>query len=235
MSHPTKLAVILTPTQHEFSACQKRLAQTEFKGWTTRCIKTGPGKANAAFHTANLKALGLEPHILIGAGTSGALQRGLHQGEIIASAQAAVADWKMIHDEGESYATYGELNYAKDMLERHDDMHITCGDKRITSLLETLHNHGFRKGTMLTSDMFIAGERNKLDYGERFGCLACDMESGVFGYLANRYLQCPWLNIRVVADTIGESFEDYAAIEPKMTRILAEHLEQVIHHIAEAW
>ena len=235
MTHSTKLAVIFTPTQHEFSACQKRLEQVHLDGWTTRCIKTGPGKANAAFHTASLKGMGLEPHVLIGAGTSGALQHGLRQGEIIASAHATVADWKMIHDDGESYANYGELNYAHDMLERHADLHIACDDPKVTSLLAKLHTNGFRQGAMLTSDMFIAGERHKLDYGKRFGCLACDMESGVFGYLANRYLACPWLNIRVVADTIGESFEDYAAIEPQMTKILAEHLEEVMRQIAESW
>lgn len=231
----TKLAVILTPTCHEYSACQKQLNQLHIDGWKTYCHMTGPGKANAAFHTASLKGMGLEPDILIGAGTSGALQYDLRQGDIIATAEATVADWKMVLDDGEAHASYGELNYAPDMTDRPKDMRIRCTDKRVQKLLTSLHNQDFKHGTMLTSDMFIAGEQSKLAYGKRFNCLACDMESGVFGFLANKYLKCPWLAIRVVADTIGESFEDYAAIEPQMTKILANHLESTLHAIAAHW
>lgn len=235
MSNSTKLAVILTPTPHEFSACHNRLERVSFDGWRTHCLMTGPGKVNAAYHTASLRGMGLEPDLLIGAGTSGALQTGLRQGEIIASAQAVVGDWKMIHDSGESHAAYGELNYTPGMLEHLENIRIVCEDSRVENLLKILHKEGFRQGVMLTSDLFIAGERQKLDHGQRFGCLACDMESGVFGYLANRQLGCPWLNIRVVADTIGESFEEYAAIEPAMTKILAEKLETVMRHVAANW
>ena len=73
---------------------------------------------------------------------------------------------------------------------------------------------------MLTSDAFVSGKDHKLELGRTYGCLACDMESGVFGYLAGRPLNVPWFNIRVVADTLDEALSDYFAMERDMTDIL---------------
>jgi len=55
------------------------------------------------------------------------------------------------------------------------------------------------------------------------------MESGVFAYAAQNLLgNRPWLNLRVVADTLDETLADYFTKEADMTEILGAKTRQAL-------
>lgn len=229
--HPEIL--IFNPTQAEHDSTLQYLAQAEFKHFTPRAIITGPGKINAAVSAVkelvSLIASGSKPLAIVGAGTAGSLSYELKSGDIIVSASALIADWIMQDNDVYAYANYGELNYAAMTESLPEQISITCKDEFVNELISRLSKHGFKRGRLMTSDIFVAGMENKLNRGKDFQCLACDMESGVFGYIANtKFGGLPWFNVRVVADTLDHGFDDYAEMEVDMTDILGRNLLEVL-------
>jgi nucleoside phosphorylase len=93
---------------------------------------------------------------------------------------------------------------------------------------------GFRRGRLITSNVFVAGLNNKLAKGRSFQALGCDMESGVFAYVAKNILGGrPWFNLRVVADTLDETLSDYFTKEADMTEILGAKTRQALEVLDE--
>ena len=222
--------LVLTPTPQEFEAVSRHLAGA-FKNFQVRVVASGPGAVNAAFRTAEAvlgRAKG-GPDFIIGAGTCGSLSRELVEGEMIASAEAVIADWFMEDDSGRQYSPYGLFNYRPLSPETLNDLTLKCSDPRVAALLERLGQTGFRRGRLMTSGVFVAGLENKLAKGRSFQSLGCDMESGVFAYVAQNLLGGrPWFNLRVVADTLDETLADYFAKERDMTDILGAKTRQAL-------
>ena len=222
--------LVLTPTPREFAAVSRHLAGA-FKNFRVRIVASGPGAVNAAFRTAEA-ALGRPeggPALIIGAGTCGSLSRDLAGGEMIASAEAVIADWLMEDDAGLRHGPYGLFNYRPLSPETLADLVIRCPDPLVAALLDRLEQAGFRRGRLMTSDVFVAGLENKLAKGRSFQALGCDMESGVFAYAAQNLLGgSPWLNLRVVADTLDETLADYFDKEADMTEILGAKTRQAL-------
>ncbi|MDR2934889.1 MAG: hypothetical protein LBV70_03275, partial [Candidatus Adiutrix sp.] len=219
----------------EFEAVSRHLAG-EFRNLRVRVVASGPGAVNAAFRTAEaaLGRSGGGPDFIIGAGTCGSLSRDLVEGEMIASAEAIIADWFMEDDSGRHYGPYGLFNYRPLSPETLTDLTLNCSDPLVTALLDSLERAGFRRGRLMTSGVFVAGLENKLAKGRAFQSLGCDMESGVFAYAAQNLLGGrPWFNLRVVADTLDETLADYFAKERDMTDILGAKTRQALEVLDE--
>jgi nucleoside phosphorylase len=227
--------LVLTPTSQEFEAVSRHLAGA-FKNFRVRIVASGPGAINAAFRIAEA-ALGQAeggPAFIIGAGTCGSLSRDLVEGEMIASAEAIIADWLMEDDSGRHYGPYGLFNYQPLSPETLTNLTLRCDDPLVAALLDHLEQAGFRRGRLMTSGVFVAGLTNKLAKGRSFQALGCDMESGVFAYVAQNLLGGrPWFNLRVVADTLDETLADYFAKEADMTDILGLKTRQALEVLDE--
>ena len=50
------------------------------------------------------------------------------------------------------------------------------------------------------------------------------MESGAFAYVAENKFNLPWFNLRIVADSLNENFENYQLMEAEMSELLAGRL-----------
>lgn len=228
--------LIFTPTPNEHRGVKRRVAEGRFKNFTATVVESGPGKINAAFKIAAevlpRLARGRKPAVIIGAGTSGSLDRRLASGDLIASSSALISDWKMEDDDSQQHGVYSQFVYRPLEPGAAEEMAITCPDPRVDRLLVRLEGEGFKRGRLLTSDTFVSGLNRKLTMGQNFGCLACDMESGAFAFAAQHLLGgLPWFNLRVVADTLDDNLADYFNKEVDMVEILASRTLQAL----EVW
>ncbi|MCL2029186.1 MAG: hypothetical protein FWG97_02070 [Deltaproteobacteria bacterium] len=222
--------LILTPTPREFAAVSRHLTGG-FKKFRARIVSSGPGAINAAFRTAEavLGRAGGGADFIIGAGTCGSLSRELAGGEMIASNEAVIADWLMEDDSGRYYGPYDRFEYRPLSNDTAEELSIRCSDPLVAALMDRLELAGFRRGRLMTSNVFVAGLENKLAKGRSFKALGCDMESGVFAYAARNLLGGrPWFNLRVVADTLDETLADYFTKEADMTEILGAKTKEAL-------
>lgn len=225
--------LIFTPTSLEHEAVKRHVSQTRPANFRPVVVECGPGKINAAF-TAAANVLprlgqGRRPLLLIGAGTCGSLSVSLYEGEVIASADTIISDWKMEEGELSRYAGYGKLDFQNLEPQILEDLAITCRDNGVMKLLASLESKNFHLGRLLTSDTFVAGLKRKKELGLTFSCLACDMESGAFAYTAQKLLGgLPWLNFRVVADTLDEGFHDYVQKEINVVEVLGAKVAEAL-------
>ncbi len=232
MTSPKKDIIIFNPTPNEHEAVKKRVEAHSFKNVQPLIFESGMGKINAAFALAEAVAprlaAGRHPLLVIGAGTSGSLSRSLASGDLIVSNSAIICDWRMEDEAARRCAPYGDINFRELSPELAEEMAITCEASPVTALLEKL-GPDFKRGRILTSDTFVSGAAHKLRLGRDFSCLACDMESGAFAYGAQKRLGgLPWLNIRIVADTIDESLNDYVNMELDMVEILGRKTVELL-------
>jgi len=222
-----KNILIFTPTPNEYKSVNSRFLKKTFSSLAVKVVQSGPGKINAAFNVARefekARAGGIEYSYLVGAGTSGSLDMGLKSGDMIASASSIISDWIMDNGEDISPSPYGIFDYQKLSSERLSLLTMDNKEPLVVSFLEKLREKKYKVGRLLTSDAFICGKNRKLTLGKNFNSLACDMESGVFAYLADKVLKnVSWFNFRVVADTLDDALNDYFVMEKNMTEILGD-------------
>ena len=238
MASKAKAAIlIINPTPHEYKATCRHLAGKEFQNIRPAARECGPGKINAAFsltmHWHELKQQGETPCLVIGAGTSGALDYGLKTGDIIFSATSVISDYGMLTERGFQNSATGALMFIEPQNFRPQDIAIACHDPLIQKLAAHMETKHCKPGAMLTSDTFVTGKDNRLSLGKRYQCLACDMESGAFAYVAENKLKIPWFNLRIVADTLNEDFEHYKLMEAEMTELLGGRLMAALRALDE--
>lgn len=232
MTIPQPEVLIFTPTPNEYKAIKTHVEQASFRNFHAVTLESGPGKINAAFKIAaeiipRLNA-GQTPALVMGVGTSGSLDGRLASGEVIASNSAVITDWIM-EDGGEPHlGPYGQFVYRLLDSSLLDEMSISCDLPLVAKIMKELENNGFKCGRLATADTFVAGLANKLKKGHDFKALACDMESGAFAYAAGQILGLPWLNLRVVADTLDEKLADYFDKELDMVDILGKKTVQAL-------
>jgi nucleoside phosphorylase len=154
----------------------------------------------------------------------------LKQGDVIASNAAVISDWRMENGDEVTVGPYGWFDYRAPGPEQVRKMTIECQDDLVTGFMGKLPGGegGFLRGNLLTSEAFVSGKDHKLRLGSLFGCLACDMESGVYGYVGNRLANVPWFNLRVVADTLDDTLSDYFVKERDMTEILGRKVVEAL-------
>ncbi|MDR2443265.1 MAG: hypothetical protein LBE31_07075 [Deltaproteobacteria bacterium] len=226
-----KEVLILTPTPNEYRSVSQHLGTAAFKNILTEVIECGPGKINATFAlTRELLAKNgdRDQVIVVGAGTSGSLAMEMVGGDVIVSNCAVISDWRMEDGQSTKVSPYAWFDYRDPDPHQVSRMVLECHDSLIVEFMKNISPIDFRLGRMMTSDAFVSGKDYKLRLGQTFGCLACDMESGVFGYVAGNLLNLPWFNLRVVADTLDDSLNDYFAIEKDMTDILGRKVVEAL-------
>ena len=228
-----KQMLIFTPTVNEHEAVKRHLGQVSFNHFETKTFLTGPGKVNVAVslmtEALTLQQQGLQTDFVVGVGTSGSLSKNLRSGDVIVSNGAVVSDWQMVDDHKICHAPYGELCYEEIGQSNLNKITFECTQPLIGQFINSLDSSEFKKGNMLCSDTFVAGLNHKLKSGEKFQCQACDMESGVLAYLAqNKLGNLPWFNVRVVADTLADNFDDYVTMEVNMVEILGGKLVKAL-------
>ncbi|MDR1656360.1 MAG: hypothetical protein LBT47_02235 [Deltaproteobacteria bacterium] len=215
--------LILTPTPNEYRSVSQHVGRASFKNFTSDVVECGPGKISATF-TATKEIMARknfsERGILVGAGTCGSLSLELVGGDVIVSSSGLISDWRMEDGQSVKVSPYAWFDYREPDTYQVERMVLECRDTLVTDLMKNIPHSDFRFGRMLTSDVFVSGKDYKLYLGRTFGCLACDMESAVFGYVAGQLLNLPWFNFRVVADTLEDSLSSYFAMEKDMTEIL---------------
>ena len=223
-----KEILIFTPTPNEYRSVSWHMGSASFKNLTATVIECGPGRIGAAFHFAKEiipRKRDMKSLIVVGAGTSGSLSLDLAAGDIIVSNSAVISDWRMEDGQTIKVSPYGMFDYREIDAGHVERMTLECRDRLVEDFMASLlRGDGFKTGRMLTSEAFVSGKDHKLELGRSFGCIACDMESGVFGYMSSRFVSVPWFNFRVVADTLDDALHDYFAIEKDMTNILGSKL-----------
>lgn len=222
-----KEVVIFTPTPNEYRAVSRHIGLAAFKNLTATVIECGPGRINAAYHFTKevcLRPGSKERLIVVGAGTSGSLSLDLAGGDIIVSSSAIISDWRMEDGQTLKVSPYAMFDYRDPDSTQVGRMVIECREPLVGDFLAAIPQDEFKLGRMLTSEAFVSGKDHKLSMGKTYGCLACDMESGVFGHMAGKFAGVPWFNVRVVADTLDDSLNDYFAIERDMTDMLGRQL-----------
>ena len=229
--------LIINPTPHEYKATCRHLSGKKSDRIKPVVRECGPGKINAAFSLTlglhELKQQGAAPRVVIGAGTSGALDYGLKTGDIIFSTTSVISDYQMLTEHGVQNSAYGLLKFIEPQNFKPADIAIVCQDPLMATLAAHMENKHCKLGAMLTSDTFVTGKENRLKLGERFDCLACDMESGAFAYVAEDKLEVPWFNLRIVADTLNEDFDHYKLMEVEMTELLGGRLMVALQALDE--
>ncbi|MDR1166322.1 MAG: hypothetical protein LBO66_10760 [Deltaproteobacteria bacterium] len=220
------LVLILTPTPGEYAGVANRLAGKErarFRHWI---IESGPGKINAAAALAAalapLKRDKRPPALILGVGTAGSLSHALKAGEVVVADEAIVGDWR--HDDGDEIhvGPYAVFAYGPPDPARVEAMAIKSRSPLASGLKALLEREGFTPGRVLTTDSFVAGRENKLRLGELYKAAVCDMESGAFAWTAEKIFGVPWLCLRIVADSLDETLNDYFLKERDVTEVLGE-------------
>jgi nucleoside phosphorylase len=229
----------MTPTPNEHKAVSARVGFESYRNLACRVVECGPGRIFASWAAARELSApgpggGKRDVFLVGCGTSGSLSLDLKRGDVVVSNSAVISDWRMEEGDKVLVAPYGWFDYREPAAGHVGKMVLECPDPTVTALTEKLSaDENFLTGRLLTSEAFVSGRDLKLKYGETYGCLACDMESGVFGFAGGRLAGVPWFNVRVVADTLDEKLSDYFAMERDVTEVLAERLLTVLRELDE--
>ncbi|MDR2338853.1 MAG: hypothetical protein LBF40_01755 [Deltaproteobacteria bacterium] len=222
MSAKTTVMVI-APTPAEYLGV-RRLEKLKTEHLLIHVLESGPGKINAAMKAAegiqDLKP-GCPSLIIAGVGTSGSLSLAPKAGDVVASVETVIADW--MHEDGKEslVGPYGVFDYARPDNDRVRRMLIREEDPLLTGFVGGLGKHGFLEGRILTSDCFVSGKEHKLALGGTYGAMVCDMESGAFAYTAKRR-GVRFFNLRIVADTLDETLENYFEKESDVTARLGD-------------
>jgi nucleoside phosphorylase len=182
---------------------------------------------------SQLLALGPPPALFLGAGTAGSLDLNLKSGDVLASNETLIADWREEDESGWRTAAYGSFDYGEPEL-KADQMAIRCSSPLVEKLLDRL-GEAFLRGRLLSSDSFVAGQAHKLKLGRAFGCRVCEMESGAVAHVCRRSGNRPWLQIRVVADTLDDKLKDYFQMEKDVVKALSEKVALALSLLDEGW
>ncbi|MDR2406404.1 MAG: hypothetical protein LBE27_08560 [Deltaproteobacteria bacterium] len=224
------LILVMAPTPAEYAMVFESLSKKTYTNFEVSVLESGPGKINAAMRLSEELSLRRNqplPVIVVGAGTSGSLNLSLKGGDVLASSECVISDWR--HEDGNEVwvAPYGVFDYSLPEDEKIQQMLIREEDPLIVDLMDRLHRNGFQSGRILTSDTFVSGKDYKLALGKVFGADICDMESASFAYTAQQR-KAKFFNLRVVADTLDETLSDYFAKETDVARILGEKVSEAL-------
>ena len=232
--------ILLAPTPGEYAGVKTALDGEEFSSFSLTVLESGPGKINAAAVCArelSLRRKAEIPVIVVGFGTSGSLSASVKGGDIVASAEALVSDWR--HEDGSEVLVgpYGVFDYGPPEPGRIERMVIREDDPVILGFIEKLTRNGFLGGRILTSDSFVSGKDFKLSLGKTFQAAVCDMESAAFARTAALF-RARFFNLRVGADTRDETLSDYFQKELDVTSVLGagalRALKILDAHLAES-
>lgn len=169
------------------------------RGKNVVVARCGIGKVNAAICTQSM-ILKYSPDIIINTGVGGALASELNIGDIV------MADFVVQSDcdtsaLGDPVGLISTINVTK----------LACCQKAISILEESADMLGLRhmRGTISTSDAFIASDEKKKFLIQNFDAVACEMEGGSIGHVC--YVNgVDFVVVRAISDKAdGSSHMDY--------------------------
>lgn len=189
----------------------------ERSGIACAAMVSGVGKSPAAAAAAYLIAEGAE--LLISIGYSGGIS-GVRRGE------TAVATAFVEHD-----FDLTPLGYAP--AQRPEEPWIYPADKEATALLLAAFD-GLPSGTMVTGDGFVCDDGKRKELAERFGAVACDMETAAVAGVAYR-AGVGTVAIRCISDDAGDNADSlYRAACVTYQESAAEMALVLIDKLSEA-
>ncbi len=170
----------------------------------------GVGKVNAAMCTQTMILL-YNPSKIINTGVAGAVDKRLHIGDIVVSEKVVHHDSQNLLDDGQESGIYfprGTIQFSDEMItEIHADKSLADTLVEECQSLSDVHVY---YGTVASGDQFISGKRARLDIGEYFQALCCEMEGAAIGQVCYRN-DVPFAILRAISDTIDDN--DYMDFE----------------------
>jgi nucleoside phosphorylase len=181
------------------------------------------------------KIISLNPDVdlILGVGTAGSMALNLKAGDVTVANETIIGDWREEDGSGWRTAAYGSFDYGQPS-EKVEKMVIRSTSPLILKFLAAFDADCPRVRTF-SSDLFVGGKELKLQLGQLFGCQICEMEAGALAHVARRSGRVPWLQIRVVADTLDDALADYFRIEKDMVQILGAKVLAAIQLLDENW
>ena len=151
-----------------------------------KAILCGVGLSNAAAATAWLIADGVDG--VINEGLSGALS-GLHRGEAVL---------------GERFYQYDfdATAFGYELGQMCDEPYPFEGDNLLYRYFSSRYAH-LKRGVLASANRFVSSEETKRFLCEKFGAVACDMESSAVALVCHKQ-SIPFVVIREAADDAGE-------------------------------
>ncbi len=185
--------------------------QGKINGKDCVLAQCGVGKVNAAMCTQTMILL-YNPSQIINTGVAGAVDKRLHIGDIVVSERVVHHDSRNILDDGQESV----MVYPRGAIQFSDDKMITeiRADKSLADTLikecEGLSDVHVYYGTVASGDQFISGRMARMDIGEYFQALCCEMEGAAIGQVCYRN-DVPFAILRAISDTIADN--DYMDFE----------------------
>ena len=198
-----------------------------------KCVlaQCGIGKVNAAMCTQTM-ILMYNPDKIINTGVAGALDRKLRICDIVISDRVVHHDSMSILDEGQQNL----MEYPRGAIQFSDESIITelLADKALADKLEdecrSLNNISVYRGTVASGDQFISGKAARLEIGEYFNALCCEMEGASIGQVCYRN-DVPFVILRAISDNIDTN--DYMDFE-KFKYVASDEILKVIKAFFDA-
>ncbi|MBQ7521556.1 MAG: 5'-methylthioadenosine/S-adenosylhomocysteine nucleosidase, partial [Clostridia bacterium] len=142
---------------------------------------------------------------------AGAVDKRLHIGDIVVSERVVHHDSRSILDDGQ----INFMEFPRGAIQFSDEL-ITeiYADKSLADTLveecKGLSDVHVYYGTVASGDQFISGRVARLDIGEYFQALCCEMEGAAIGQVCYRN-NVPFAILRAISDTIDDN--DYMDFE----------------------
>lgn len=168
-------------------------------------VLSGIGKSAAAAAAAYLIAEDCE--YIINSGLSGGIC-GVRIGDIVLGTEYQITDFDLT-----------AIGYEKGFLCDGDS--IFKVDQRLAAAFSASHPSA-KQGKLATGDIFVSDSALKRELKERFGVIACDMESAAIAYVCNR-AQIPFLSFRRISDNADDAaYDNYSDMNDKKEETLCQ-------------
>ena len=199
-----KLKLMLENKQSEMISSVEYISGT-LNGHKVVVAKCGIGKVFAAI-CAQTMILRYSPDIIINTGVAGGVAPSLKIGDIVTARDTVQYDMDT--------TAFGD---PLGMISGLNIVHVNCIGNVADDICECARSLGINApaGTVVSADRFVSDKETKKMLLDKFGALACDMESGSINHVC--YVNnVPCAVVRAISDSAdGSSIGDYTAFLEK--------------------
>ena len=180
----------------------------KIKGKDVVCTECGVGKVNAAM-TAQIMIDLYHPDVIINSGVAGSLSREVSIGDIVISKDCVQHDM----DTTQMGDPKGLIWFANE--KRIDLPADETTAQKLFDACSDLIDTKVIMGRIASGDTFVADREQRLNIGEMFEAVSCEMEGAAVGQVCYRN-EVPFAILRCISDDIDEnevmSFDKFCAI-----------------------
>ena len=181
---------------------QREIAKMTFTSGTLNgkdlvVVVCGVGKVNAAMCSFAM-IQNYAPKYVVNSGVAGSVSEKVSIGDIVVATNAVEHDMNTtaLGD------LQGEVSFPEGKV-----MYFEC-DKKVCDALynsaQKLENTRVEKGTVASGDIFISERRQRVNIGETFNALACEMEGAAIAHICSR-AGVPCGILRAISDDLNEN------------------------------